>query len=374
MDDGRGRADAKPTTFARRVASLHAELAKAGLTLPDMRRADSLELHLAGALDSGVRTSPPTARGIERLEGDPIVARRVEPIRPAETRLRYFLDGTQRTLPVFRCGLIPVVATIAAAAVLQRDRSGHCAIAPGMLRMEHVWLIPRRAGTPEIEHLVRSVERQGMAIEDPLDDKLDDDDYASWTADYGAMLDLAYERARRVRERLERQLLRQWSEQPERADDDWLVVDGRLHLPVSRAVGIVKQFSDHYLTPSELTMMLAMRPGERTTSFRPNDYHRRSGPEVDDADPTALTLWYQRFWDATGLDARHALIRVEVGSEVRDTDTIDAIAGWLMSERTPRATADARWATLLYPVHLLERMLKRRLEADTRGWAAGSFA
>jgi hypothetical protein len=29
---------------------------------------------------------------------------------------------------------------------------------------------------------------------------------------------------------------------------------------------------------------------------------------------------------------------------------------------------------LLYPVHLLERMLKRRLEADTRGWAAGSFA
>jgi hypothetical protein len=40
----------------------------------------------------------------------------------------------------------------------------------------------------------------------------------------------------------------------------------------------------------------------------------------------------------------------------------------VLAERTPRATGDARWATLLYPVHLLERILKRRLDADTRGW------
>ena len=48
------------------------------------------------------------------------------------------------------------------------------------------------------------------------------------------------------------------------------------------------------------------------------------------------------------------------------------MSAWLMAERTPRATADARWATLLYPVHYLERILKRRLEADTRGWPGGS--
>ncbi len=71
------------------------------------------------------------------------------------------------------------------------------------------------------------------------------------------------------------------------------------------------------------------------------------------------------------MDARHALVRVEAGPEVREQAQIDELSAWLMAERTPRATADARWATLLYPVHFLEQILKRRLAADTRGWPGG---
>ena len=79
-------------------------------------------------------------------------------------------------------------------------------------------------------------------------------------------------------------------------------------------------------------------------------------------------MWYIRLWDADGMDARHSLVRVEAHAELVTTEQIDEISSWILAERTPRATGDARWATLLYPVHLLERMLKRRLDADTRGW------
>ncbi len=120
--------------------------------------------------------------------------------------------------------------------------------------------------------------------------------------------------------------------------------------------------------------MLGLAPGHRTTAFHPTDRYRNLGLEAaadPGPDPDARTLWYLRLWDAAGLDARHALIRVEAGPDVRETARIDELSAWLMAERTPRAVADARWATLLYPVHYLERILKRRLEADTRGWPGG---
>ncbi|MGN6484497.1 MAG: hypothetical protein ACTHMX_08835, partial [Thermomicrobiales bacterium] len=74
------------------------------------------------------------------------------------------------------------------------------------------------------------------------------------------------------------------------------------------------------------------------------------------------------FWDSSGLDARHALVRIEAPHEVATPEEIDRIAGWLVSERLPRATADPRWPTLLYPIHYLEAILKRRLAALTAGW------
>jgi hypothetical protein len=109
--------------------------------------------------------------------------------------------------------------------------------------------------------------------------------------------------------------------------------------------------------------LLGLPPGYRTTAFLPRNDRRRGGPE-----PEQRTLWYIRLWDAAGMDARHALVRIEAPRTVCTTEEIDRISGWILAERTPRATGDSRWATLLYPVHLLERILKRRLDADTRGW------
>jgi hypothetical protein len=39
----------------------------------------------------------------------------------------------------------------------------------------------------------------------------------------------------------------------------------------------------------------------------------------------------------------------------------------LYAERTPRATNDDRWPTLLYPIHIAERILKVKLERALLG-------
>ena len=79
-------------------------------------------------------------------------------------------------------------------------------------------------------------------------------------------------------------------------------------------------------------------------------------------------MWYLRLWDAAGQDARHALVRIEAAHDVADTVAINRLSSWLLAERIPRATQDARWATLLYAIHYLEQILKRRVAGVTAGW------
>ena len=362
---------AATASFTDRVARLHAELARDGVPMADMRRAPSLELAMAGVPDVGARPAPRSA-GVEPLEG-PIEARPVAPLPVGSSRLRYFLDGAQRTLPCWRVGLAPVIATIAAAAVLRRDAAGRCDIVPGTLRLEHAWLIPRRLDDPRLSPIIDRIEAAGGRIVDTLalDPSEAPDAAEPVVADYARLVELAYAAGLKVRNTLESDLLRDWAANPTPAvDEEWIVVDGRLHTAVPRAIGLVKQFADTYLGGGDAETLLGLLPGHRTTAFHPTDRFRGVGldPEGSGPGPDARTLWYLRLWDAAGLDARHALIRIEAGPDVRETARIDELSAWLMAERTPRAVADARWATLLYPVHYLERILKRRLEADTRGW------
>ena len=360
-------------SFAGRLAKLHAELARDKIPVADMRRAETLELQLAGVPDLGRAPHGGSSGEIERLEG-PVVARRVPPAAAGSSRLRYFLDGSQRTFLVYRLGVVPAIATVAAAAILVRDASGNPTIAPGTLRLRHRWLVPRRATEPLVQELVRRIDALGMEIADPLDALADrEEEYATVAGDYGLMVEHAYVRARKVREELENDLLGDWATDSTRSDDDgWIVVDGRLRVTAPRALGLVKDLTSQHLTGPEAIALFGLPPGFRTTAFRAKDRFRGVGVEAEGSRAAtglhAPCLWYLRLWDASGLDARHALVRVEAAPSVCDSAEIDRLSGWLMAERTPRATADARWATLLYPVHYLEQILKRRVEADTRGW------
>jgi len=355
--------------FTRQVARLHAALADDGIAFSDMRRADALELVLAGADEPGPPHERPPLPEIERLEG-PIVPRRIVPAAPGASRLRYFLDGSQRTLPVCRVGVVPIVTVIASAAVLARDERGQPRVAPGSLRLRHAWLVPRSAPDPALRRLAARLDALGFPVEDPLDACQSADEYAAIAGDYGAVVEAAYRRARKVRERLESDLLHDWAAAPERAaDDGWIVVDGRLRVTLPRALGLVKDLANQHLSGEEATALFGLPPGYRTSAFRARDRFRSVGLAArSPQDDEAPTLWYLRLWDASGLDARHALVRIEAAPAVRETAQIDALSSWLLAERIPRATADERWATLLYPIHYLERILKRRVDADTRGW------
>ena len=349
-----------PRSFAERVNLVYAELRNDGVPVADMRRAPAMELQFAGMGDSGRReNAAPATYGVEPVEG-PIVARQVPAISPAESRLRYFLDGAQRTFAVMRMGLVPVAATVAAAGVLKREPTGDGMLEPGTLALEHCWLIPG-VSEPDLDDLRKRIDGAGMSIIDPLP-KREDGETAQVT-DYGQLHELAYAAAQRVRSEVEQRALKAWTGRVEwRADDSWILVDGRLSIAASRAVGLVKQFTESYLSGEDAITMLSLPPGYRTTAFSP-PLRRHYGEDSGER-----TMWYIRLWDADGMDARHSLVRVEAHAELVTTEQIDEISSWILAERTPRATGDARWATLLYPVHLLERMLKRRLDADTRGW------
>ena len=203
--------------------------------------------------------------------------------------------------------------------------------------MEHCWLIPRDTGDPRVDELLRRIDEEGMRVVDPREGprdlrlRLPIPGSNDSEIDYGRLHELAYVAARNVREEVEARVLSDWVQRPAwDASDDWIVVDGRLRSPEPRSIGLVKQFSDAYLSGSEAETLLGLPPGYRTTAFLPTNDRRRGGPE-----PEQRTLWYIRLWDAAGMDARHALVRIEAPRTVCTTEEIDRISGWILPNGRP---------------------------------------
>lgn len=346
-------------TVARQAAGVHADLRRLGLDILDMRAEVQLEQTLVGPVELEEPFRPDDERAtIQRIEEDPVVSRPIPRTR-APSALRYFLDGAQRTLPAYLVDTVPIVASVNSAAVLERDAGGRPRVMAGSLAMGHAWIAPKRSGRRTMDALIRSIEAHGGRVVDPLSHLLGGDvgaEYLAALEDYATMMTAAYSRAKKLREELEAEVLERWAgEVPDRG---WIVVDGALRTDRERAVGLVKSFTRQYLSGSEASMLFRLPVTCRTSAFQVRDKWREGW----------RTCWYQRFWDASGRDPRHALVRVETSASVRESEEIDEIAAWLMAERLPRATADQRWATLLYPVHFLEQILKRQIDRETSGW------
>ena len=90
------------------VNRLRASMAESGVPLTDMSRAGALETMIgADALDEvGQDAARPVT--IARLESPWIESRPVTVAAPGVSRFRYFLDGSQKTVPVCRIGLLPI--------------------------------------------------------------------------------------------------------------------------------------------------------------------------------------------------------------------------------------------------------------------------
>jgi hypothetical protein len=350
------------------VREIEGRLQRHGISASDMRRAGSLEtdMNVPQMLEgSGLETG---TRQLERLEG-PIVAREIE--RRNETKFTWFLDGSQKTLPVWRIGVVPIIVGIAVVGILERDDEGTCHLMGETLVERLTWFVPMRTQSPELNRLVDILLEAGQDIRDPLEsfarNAEDLGQYHALAGNYGHLLYFAQKQAGQVRGAVEQELVRYWdSDIRDPKLDKWLVVDGRLQGQYPNAIGFVKDPSSQHLFGEEATALYSLPQGHRTTAYQlvpPSD-------EGDDSElrNQVLTMWYQRMWAATGLDARHALVRLEASNEVWEPELIDDIASWLMAERIPRPTKDGRWPTLLYPIHQLELMLKRRINAMTVGW------
>lgn len=348
------------------VNDLKSTMARGQIEITDMSRAGSLESGIgadAGGSSPAGETPQPVA--IARLEG-PIVAREIDPGDPAASRFRFFLDGAQKTMPICRMGLAPVVVALSAVGVLYRDTSGQPALMGDLLRVNQTWIAPRRSGNPDLDAMISHLEDEGERVEDQHSGRIAGaDGTGGFIGDYGRSLAFAFDLAGRIRGDQERDVLDNWSEAVSPGHpDDWIAVDGRLRWNVPNAIGIVKDLQTQHLEGDEAIALFDLPKGCRTTAFR----YASTADGTDQASSGGRTMWYMRLWGATGMDARHSLIRIEAPHAVDSSEQIDEISRWILAERLPRATEDPRWPTLLYPISYLERILKRRLANITAGW------
>jgi hypothetical protein len=185
-------------------------------------------------------------------------------------------------------------------------------------------------------------------------------------ADYVGMKEKAFGRARSLRERLEAELLRRW-EGDDRIlnSEDWIAVDGQLpwaETPSPRAVGLIKSVARPEFEGEDITTLLELVQGMRTTSFVPGWQLRRATTDQ-------RCSWYVRLWPPQrGADALGSLIRVEAPLQTKPEE-VDQITRWILAERAPLAKPDPRWPAMIYPIHHVEKILKPLVQGSERAYS-----
>ncbi len=345
-------------TFGVEARRLHQDILREGLALSDMRTSESIELRIGADSGSDVEIAELDQPGnLKWIEAIAPFSRRV-PKTAGESRLRFFLDGTQKTLPGYHSAAIPIVASVTSAAILERHSAADLGIVPGRISLRKCWIVPVASGQTDVDAFVARVGRGGTMVVDPLAD-LDPFEYSRTLQNYAAIEQRALMASRHQRVEQEIELLASW---PMISDgsSSWLLVDGALRQPVSRAVGLVKSFTRQYVSGALANQLFQMPAGFRSPAFLVEDKWRAG----------RYTVWYVRLWDATGRDPRYGLVRLETAEPSLSSEWIDQLSRWVLAERVPRATNDSRWPTLLYPVYVLEQILKRYSARELRYWPA----
>ncbi len=292
------------------------------------------------------------------------------------SRLCYFLDGVQSSREIGRIEMSPViVATVAAAIVNRCDRRFSRMPLEDPPAVVQAVILPRSAGDAKVEAFWELLIGAGFDEFGPDDAPssrhlvVDSAQYVPHAdpSDYVGMREMARGKVRKLRERLESEMLRFWElddrilEDP----DTWIAVDGQLSdLSDSnrRAVGLIKSVARPEFVGRDVAMLLDLEPGMRTTSFVPDWQLRRSPGEQ-------RTSWYLRMWpQQKGADALGSLMRVEAP---RDTGPaqIDEISRWVLAERAPLAKPDPRWPAMIYPIHYVEKILKPLVQGSERAYS-----
>src|ERR671921_1034288 len=291
------------------------------------------------------------------------------------SRLCYFLDGVQSSREIGRIEMSPVVVATVAAAIVNRceRRFSRMPLESPPVVVEAV-ILPRSAGDPGVEAFWELLLAAGFSELEPDEVPstphlvLDSAEYIAGAdpSDYVGMRESARVRIRSLRERLEGGMLGMWELDDQVLDsDDWIAVDGQLQdLPGSnrRAVGLIKSVARPEFVGRDVSMLLDLEPGMRTTSFVPDWQLRRSPGDH-------RTSWYLRMWPPQpGADALGSLMRVEAPRET-EPEKVDEISRWILAERAPLAKPDPRWPAMIYPIQYVEKILKPLVHGPERAYA-----
>ena len=255
-----------------------------------------------------------------------------------------FLDGIQRAEVKLYHNNVPIVYAFGAAVIRERKERKM----ETMRRGDVEYLVEREALFFPSQHIPRAEILALDAREDQLKDTT-----PSGSEPLPLFPPLLHARAaqfvNRWRESLERELAAKWCSAP----DGWLLIDGSMTVSpdvaaCARAVGIIKSHRTRFFDGVDARVLLALRPGQRTSVFEPATRH-----------VTPVRSWYLRLRPAERRDVFWGLVRVEI-AVTHEPEIADQISRWLLSEVTPLSLPDLRWDRLLYPIHDCEEFLKAR--------------
>ena len=263
-----------------------------------------------------------------------------------------FLDGIEQWRVVAYDGVTPIVRGYVAAAVRRRGADRRLRTAAQASRELAITRIESLAAPLRRALAASGVDVLGLAEEDV------------------GQPSRAIQAARRELERARLAQERALAEQCLAAlgPNEWLVVDGVLSDSAAlsahpRALGVIKSHGAQYFEGAELERALTLPAGHRTSVFQPKKRGARR----------AIHSWYLRLWPWEGNDLLYGLLRVEALADAATVARASAVSAWLMRERSPLSTPDARWDRLLYPIHDVETYLRSRAPRDLFSPAASRF-
>ena len=253
-----------------------------------------------------------------------------------------FLDGIQHWKVVGHAGATPVVRAHVAGAVRRRGADRRLRTATERSRelaITHLAALPAAAR--------RALEQSGVEIVDLP---------ASDLGQPARLLRAARVRVDRAREAVERELAEECV--AGLGPHEWLVVDGLLSDSARlaehpRALGVIKSHGTQFFSGADLELALTLPAAHRSGVFLPQSHqHQR------------VYSWYLRLWPWEGNDLLYGLVRIEARAHSDTLAAAGAISAWLVRERAPVSTPDARFDRLLYPIHDVETYLRSRAPRD----------
>lgn len=279
--------------------------------------------------------------GAELVEDAAVRAHAVEPADTGPHTVS-FLDAIQRWKVAYYAGAVPIVRGYVAAAVRRRttpDRRLHTT--RERCRAIHV------TAAGKLPAGVRA------ALESSGIETLDVPEMAGQPA---RALEAARHAVENARVAIERQLGE--AHLATLGPDEWLVLDGLLSESAvlarhPRALGVIKSHGAQYFEGDDLTRALTIPALHRTSVFKPRGRARNE-----------VHSWYLRLWPWEGNDILFGLLRIETRAFEQSPAAAREVSGWLVGERAPVSTPDARWDRLLYPIHDVENYLKARAPRD----------